>query len=164
MPSEMTSIPERLFSCTLRSISAKRYGGIRPSRWAPADLVVLNAVEDSGHRVGLDLEPFDARVAPPPAHLPARVPTIRCRHHVGQIFQRDLTADVGHRLGVADAGEHGGIGRHPGVERRPGLGDETALDLRAAALGESPIDDVEPGYQADPDDGPGRRFALAELA
>src|SRR5947209_18635842 len=102
MASEMPSIPQCFLSWTRGSISAKRYGGIKPSRLAPAALVALNVVEDSGHRVGLDLEPSDACVAPPPPHLPARIPTIRCRHHVGQILQRDLTAAVGQRFGVTD--------------------------------------------------------------
>src|SRR5438270_1209286 len=94
MPSEMTSIPARFFSWTLRSISAKRYGGIWPSRFAPAALVVLNVVEDSGHRVGLNLKPSDARVALPPSELPPRVAPVRRGHDARQVLERHLAADV----------------------------------------------------------------------
>src|SRR5439155_23914439 len=95
MPSEMTSTPARFFSCTLRSISAKRYGGIRPRRLAPATVLLIQVVEDTGHRIGLDLEPPHAIVAPPPPQLATRVAAVRPRHRVGKLLNRQLAAEVG---------------------------------------------------------------------
>src|SRR5581483_1189807 len=164
MPSEMTSTPALFFSCTLRSISAKRYGGIWPRRLAPGALVALNVVEDSWHRVRLNFEPSDADVAPPPPQLAPRVAAIRRRHHLRELLQRDLAADVGERLGVTDAGEHWRRGRNAGVQRRLRLGDEPSFDLAAAALGQAPVDHRKRRRQPEPDDVPGRCGARSQAA
>src|SRR5262245_766200 len=117
MPSEMTSMPARFFAWTLRSISANRYGGMRLSLRAPA-WVLLKVVEDSGQRIGLDVEPSDSLVTTPPPQLPARVAPVRTRHRVRESLDRDLTANVRHRLRVTDSRQHRGGRRNPGVEGR----------------------------------------------
>ena len=71
---------------------------------------------------------------------------------------------MGQRFGITDPGEHCGIFRHARIQSCLGLGDESALDLRPAALSESLIDDVEPRQQPEPHNGPWRRLALTELA
>src|SRR5437588_12989355 len=97
MPSEMTSTPALFFSCTLRSISAKRYGGMRPSRLAPATVLLIQIHEDTRRRIGLDLEPTHPRVAPPPSQLTACVAAVRSCHRVGQVLERDVATDVRER-------------------------------------------------------------------
>src|SRR2546421_10548989 len=83
MPSEMTSTPARFFSWTLRSISAKRYGGMRPSRFAPATVLfkmLAHVGEDTRQRIRFDLEPADAFVLSPPPQLPSRIAAVGLRH------------------------------------------------------------------------------------
>src|SRR5690348_4389226 len=123
MPSEITSTPARFFSCTLRSISAKRYGGMRPSRLAPAEVLLMEIFEDTRHRIGLDLEPPHPLVAPPPAQLLTCVAPVRRRHRMRQLLERELAADVRERFRVADPAQHRRGCRHAGIQRSLRLGD-----------------------------------------
>src|SRR5215467_5960657 len=164
MPSEMTSTPAFFFSWTLRSISANRYGGIRPRRLAPAGLVVLNVVEDSGQRIGLDLEPTDSWIAFPPTQLAPRVAPVGHGHHVRQLIQRDLAENVRERLRVADAGEHRRGRGHTGVERGLCFGHESPIHLGAASVDEPAVDDLEWRRQSNPRDRPTRRCTTAQPA
>src|SRR5262245_51368954 len=80
MPSEITSMPERFFSWTLRSISAKRYGGMRPNLFAPANVLPIQVFENTRQRIGVDLEPPRAIIVSPPAQLAPRVALVGSRH------------------------------------------------------------------------------------
>src|SRR5690348_14222356 len=105
---------------------------MRPGLLGPA-WTLLKAVEHTGQRMGLDLEPPDARVRPPPSQLAPRVAAVGAGHRVGQFLVRELAADVRHSFRVADASEHRGVLRDAGIERRLRFRDEAALDLPAAA-------------------------------
>src|SRR5690349_19105186 len=126
MPSDITSIPARFFSCTLRSIPATRYGRMRPSR-AASTRTRPRVFEDTGQRIGLDLEPPNAIVAPPPPQLSAGVAPVGARHRLRQLLGAQLAANVRHRFRVADAREHGRVLGHTCIERSLRLSDQAAL-------------------------------------
>src|ERR1700757_2114078 len=115
---------------------------MRPRRFAPATVLLIQVVEDTRQRIGLDLEPPDALIAPPPAQLASRVAAVGSRHRIRKLLERQLAPNVGERLCVADACEHWRSRRHSVVEGSQGLVNEATLDLAAAALFEARIDDV----------------------
>src|SRR5438046_2280063 len=164
MPSEMTSTPERFFSCTLRSISANRYGGIRPRRFAPATVLLIQVVEDTGHRIRLDLEPPHPIVAPPPPQLASRVAAVRPRHRMRKLLNRQLATEVGHGVRVADAGQHWRRRRHPRVERRLRLGNQSPCHLLRTAPGKALVDHIPRRRQSDAERAPGRWSPRAQAA
>src|SRR4029077_17832858 len=151
MPSEMTSIPARFFCCTLRSISAKRYGGIRPRRFAPATVLLIQIIEDTRQGIGLDLEPSDAPISAPPAQLPSRIAPIGARHRPRKLLQSQLAAEMCERVRIPDPAQHRRGGRHTVGKCLLRLGDEATVDLATASLPQSRFDDVEACRQSDAD-------------
>src|ERR1700746_2549409 len=101
---------------------------MRPRRFSPATVLLIQVVEDTRQRIGLDLEPPDALIAPPPAQLASRVAAIGSRHGIPELPERQLAPNVGERLCVADACEHWRSRPHSVVEGLPGLLNGAPLD------------------------------------
>ena len=89
-------------------------------------------------------------MAPPP-QLPARVPAIRPRHGKRKLLESQLSAYVGQRFGVADAGQDMGCRRHPGVQGGLRLGDKAAPNLLAAPIGQAAVDGRQVDRESDAD-------------
>src|ERR1051326_5408201 len=98
---------------------------MRPSRFAPATVLLIQVVENTGQRIGVDLEPPNAIVTPPPPKLTSRIATIRPRHRDREIVERKAADDVLHRFGVSDTREHMSRVGHARVKRPPRLADES---------------------------------------
>ena len=90
-----------------------------PGAWRPGapscSCGLPHVVEDSGQRIGLDLEPSDARVAPPPSQLPSRIPRFERAIASGSSSRVRSPLMCTSAVGVSDSGQHRARSR----ERRP---------------------------------------------